>query len=147
MKKLYLKSSKADFSNWSRMPPGAINGDNSMLGTGGFFAYGADGVFKGVVIILFMFIAFDVMIMSRWTELFWFSRRQNDAQTPTIEHFNTTIINAILSINTAIFVCLVGMTFALTTVQPVYALVSLESLNSIFLNIMFKVNFRVSVNF
>lgn len=100
-----------------------------MLGTGGFFAFGIDGMFKGVVTILFVFIAFDVMIMSRWMKLFWVPHRQNGiAQTSSIEHFNRTITTAILSINTAIFICLLGMTLVLTTVQPVYALVSLEML-------------------
>lgn len=118
---------QADFGNWSRASE-TINGEETVLGTGGFFAFGIDGMFKGVVTILFMFIAFDVMIMSRWMKLFWLPHRQNGiAQTSTIEHFNRTITTAVLSINTAIFICLLGMTLVLTTVQPVYALVSLES--------------------
>lgn len=113
-----------------------------MLGTGGFFAFGINGMFKGVVTILFMFIAFDVMIMSRWMKLFWLPHRQNDiAQTSTIEHFNRTITTAILSINTAIFICLLGMTLVLTTVQPVYALVSLESV-VFFSSVLFVYNFN-----
>lgn len=46
--------------------------------------------------------------------------------TTTIEHFDKTITNAILSINTVIFLCLLGMAFAMTTIQPIHLMVSLK---------------------
>lgn len=91
--------------------------------TGGFYTYGIDGMFKGVVIILFMFIAFDAMLMSKWPA---FIGPSNAQPTLTIEHFCKTITSAILSINTVIFLCLLGMAFALTTIQPVHLMVSLK---------------------
>lgn len=110
---------KANTSNWDRVK--SANGD---VETGGFYAFGADGVFRGVIIILFVFIAFDLMLMSRSHDSVWFSKR-NPTQTGTnIQHFGGTITSSILSINTAIFVCLLGMAFALTTNVPVHLMVS-----------------------
>lgn len=119
---------KADISNWDRKPE-AVNG-NLNLETGGFYAFGIDGVFKGVVIILFMFIAFDTMMLSRWAEPVCFATQYSDDTKPvTIEHFTNTVNQAILSINTVILLCLLGMAFALTTIQPIYSMVSFNTLN------------------
>lgn len=120
---------KADITNWNWKPE-VVNSDLN-LGTGGFYAFGVDGVFKGVVIILFMFIAFDTMVLSRWAESVCFSMQYTgDTQPVTIEHFTKTINQAILSINTVILLCLLGMAFALTTIQPIYPSVSFSTLNS-----------------
>lgn len=123
----------ADIKNWTRNTgDAAANGDDNddvqnFIQTGGFYAYGVNGVFKGVVNILFMFIAFDAMIMSRWAESIWFTKQHTsggDTKPTNIEHFTKTITQAILSINTAIFLCLLGMAFALTTIQPIQPMAS-----------------------
>lgn len=112
--------------------------------TGGFFAYGLSGMFQGAAIILFAFIAFDAMIMSRYTNLFGNRTSKIPKQQQQqhrfdkdgcekIENFIRTIPNAILSINAGLFLCLLGMAFALTTIQPYHLLVSvLKSFSSNF---------------
>lgn len=97
--------------------------------TGGFYAFGIDGVFNGVVIILFMFIGFDAMVMSRWTDFVWFSTQHSANAQATIKQFGRTMRSAILSINAIIFLCLLGMAFALTTIQPIYLMVSFNTLH------------------
>ncbi|XP_055301854.1 uncharacterized protein LOC129568229 [Sitodiplosis mosellana] len=114
---LFFGIFNADISNWDR------GNGYSNLETGGFYAFGVDGVFKGVVIILFMFIAFDTMLLSRWAQSFCFSTRySSDTEPVSIEYFTKTVNQAILSINTIILLCLLGMTFALTTIQPIYSM-------------------------
>lgn len=122
----------ADISNWKREPEEEENTPGNVTHkTGGFYAFGIHGVFNGVVIILFMFIAFDAMVMSRWTEFVWFSTQHTANAQATIKQFGTTISSAILSINTVIFLCLLGMAFALTTIQPIYLMVSFKHLEPI----------------
>lgn len=110
---------KANTSNWDRVKSG-----NDDVETGGFYAFGADGVFRGVIIILFVFIAFDVMLMSRSQDFVRFSKRHSTKTGQSIQHFGPTITTSILSINTAIFLCLLGTAFALATNVPVHLMVS-----------------------
>lgn len=104
--------------------PDTNNSNNVTHETGGFFAYGLSGMFQGAAIILFAFIAFDAMIMSRYTNLFGKQQRFANDGCEKIENFITTIPNAILSINAGLFLCLLGMALALTTIQPYHLLVS-----------------------
>lgn len=122
---------KADISNWDHKAEVA-NGDSHLvepIQTGGFFAFGIDGVFKGVVIILFMFIAFDAMLLSQWAESVCLPARYSSSNTQpvTIEHFTKTVNQAILIINTSIFLCSLSMAFGLMTI-PIHAMVSFDIL-------------------
>lgn len=91
----------------------------------GFFAYGADGVLHGIVLILFIFIAFDVMIMNPSLDLLGLPKRTSDEQQPRkIQNFGQTIEKTIFLINTILCLCLVGMALALTVVQPIHLMVS-----------------------
>lgn len=118
---------QADIKNWNHIT--VYVDDNSEVESGGFYAFGVDGVFRGVVIILHMFMAFDAMIMSRWAKCVWHSKQYcGNVQQPTnIEHFSEDIGQAIQSINIVTFVCLLGMAFALTTIQPVHSMVSFDT--------------------
>lgn len=115
-----------------------VNENSQGLRTGGFYTFDIDGVFKGVVIILFMFIPFDAMIMSQWAKSVLSKKHEDvgNAKRTHIEHFSKTIAYAIQSINTVIFLCLLGMAFALTTIQPVHSLVSFDTLNSFHFTIL-----------
>lgn len=113
----------ADTSNWDRVEI-TTDDDNVVFETGGFYAFGVNGVFRGVIIILFVFIAFDVMLMSRSDNNVWCSQRHSADTGERIQHFSQTMNRSISSINTAIFLCLLGMAFALTTIQPVHLMVS-----------------------
>lgn len=112
----------ADISNWNSVQNASSN-SVAMLEPGGFYAFGVDGVFRGVVIILLLFTAFDLMVFCRWFDIVWLPHHSFDKQ-QTIQHFSQTITTAILSINTALFLSLLGMAFALTAIQPLHSMVS-----------------------
>lgn len=129
----------ADISNWNPLPESNDNKNISPATltheTGGFFAYGLSGMFHGAAIILFAFFAFDAMIMNRYTNLFGIGTLKTPKQQQPhhqnandgcekIESFIQTIPNAILSINAGLFLCLLGMALALTTIQPYHLLVN-----------------------
>lgn len=122
----------ADISNWRTTPNMAADVDDKQFGTGGFYAYGVDGIFRGAAIILFAFIAFDMMVMSQLTrshrKIERSSTKQCDDRSQKIENFIKTITNVILSINVGLFLCLLVVTLALTTIQPYYRLVSVTFL-------------------
>lgn len=121
----------ADLSNLHTAPT-PNNGfltDDGLDGTGGFFAFGVDGMFRGAAIILFAFIAFDTTIMSQPIQIFPNSNRlatNQRSKVDKIENFIRTITNAILSINAGLFLCMLGMALALATIQPYYRLVSVN---------------------
>lgn len=113
---------KADTSNWNAIP----NGDDASMmiqQTGGFCAYGIDGIFRGAILILFAFIAFDAMIMSPTFEYAWILPASTYSQSFIASNYPQSINRSIIAINTTIFICLLGMAFALTTIQPVYLMV------------------------
>lgn len=114
---------EADTSNWSKVQTPNTD-DDSILGTDGFYAFGVDGVFRGVVILLFLFNTFDMLLMSRSHHFTQFSKRHSNKSGTSIQHFGRTLSRGILSINTTIFLTLLGMAIALTITQPVYRLVS-----------------------
>lgn len=120
-------SHTANISNWRTIPDDV---DTARHETGGFYAFGVDGMFRGTAIILFAFIAFDAMVMSRTKQYYYQKGVPNkhqgaDKTREKIENFIRTITNAILSINAGLFLCLLGMALALTTIQPYYRLVSI----------------------
>lgn len=127
----------ADISNWYRTVEnnnavGEIANEN--YGTGGFYAYGVDGMFRGVAIILFIYIAFDGMIMSNVQRTMFLSWLPSSSlsipratSTMKISNFNDTISYAVLSINGILFLCSLGIAIVLTTIQPYYSLVSFLS--------------------
>lgn len=125
----------ADISNWHSAIDDNIAGSDASeqrRGTGGFYAFGVDGMFKGVAIILFAFIGFDSMVMSSVQPSFLslFCRRQSSAASSSggagesnIANYIGAVSSAVLSINGMMFLCLLGMAFVLTTIQPYYSLV------------------------
>lgn len=103
----------ADIANWKNSPPNAS----------GFFAYGADGVLYGIILVLFIFIAFDIMMMSSSVDFIGLSSPSKPQPHRKIQYFGQTIERTIFLINTILCLCLVGMALALTVVQPIQLMV------------------------
>lgn len=104
----------ADISNWK----------NSLPNASGFFAYGADGVLRGIIVILFIFVAFDIMMMSPSVDFIGLPiRTLKPSSHRKIRYFGQTIERTIFLINTILCLCLVGMALALTIVQPIQLMV------------------------
>lgn len=97
-----------------------------MLDEYGFFAHGTDGVLNGIILILFIFIAFDVMIMSKSVDFIGLSMRPSRQRHRNIPRFGQTVERTIFLINTILCLCSVGMVLALTIVQPIHVMVSFE---------------------
>lgn len=108
----------ADISNWNR--------NNSMPDGFGFFAYGADGVLNGIILILFIFIAFDAMIMSKSMDFIGLPHSVTTQRHRNIQYFGQTIERTVFLINTILCLCSVGMVLALTIVQPIHLMVNFQ---------------------
>lgn len=78
---------------------------------------------KGVTNILFVFIGFDAMVIGTFN---WCSKN-----TRKIGNFQKTVQTSVSSITGIVFVCLIGIAIALTTIKPYYLLVSDKDRNSI----------------
>lgn len=116
----------ADISNW--------NLNNSIPDAFGFFAHGADGVLHGIVLVLFIFLAFDVMIMCKTVDfiglpLQWSTKPRRHRK---IRFFGQTIERTIFLTNTILCLCSLGIVLASTLVQPIHLMVSFERTLTIF---------------
>lgn len=106
----------ANISNW--------NPKDAVPNASGFFAYGADGVLRGILLVLFIFIAFDIMMMSPSVDFIGLPMRSTTPQPHRkIQYFGQTIERTIFLINTILCLCLIGMALALTIVQPIQLMV------------------------
>lgn len=113
----------------------------------GFFPFGIDGMFKGTAIILFAFIAFDAMVLSandrntagsfndspnaknnnnskQQQQKQRRAKKNKSLPKTLIENFQKTLPASILSVNGMLFICMFGVSVALTLITPHYLLVT-----------------------
>lgn len=89
--------------------------------TGGFLAYGIDGVYGGVANIMFIFITFDTMVLSRGELCNYMPSKSHIEK--KICNLRQTISNALSTIGGILSLSLLVIIIALTTIQPYYVLV------------------------
>lgn len=106
----------ANISNWTaRLPP--IVGNQTVPeygGSGGFIPFGLEGILHGAAIFTFLFVGFDAMVLGP----------DHNGKDKYIYSFKKTIPASVISINGLSFVCLLGVSVALTVIQPYFILVS-----------------------
>lgn len=120
-------SFSADISNW--------NLQDSNPNASGFFAHGADGVLHATVLILFIFVAFDIMVVGPTMDFIGLPIRASRPRHRKIQYFGQTIERTIFLINTILCLSLVGMALALTIVQPIHVMVSNAQLDEFLFSI------------
>lgn len=90
-------------------------------GTGGFFTFGIEGMLHGAAIFAFLFVAFDAMVSSN-------TEHDPEEKHQYINSFKKTVPASVMTVNGLAFVCLLGITVALTLIQPYFFLVCQMSL-------------------
>lgn len=108
----------ANISNWTAKLPNQTQSEDAVIvaGAGGFFAFGIEGMMHGAAIFAFLFVAFDAMVSSN-------TENDPEEKHQYIDSFKKTVPSSVMTINGLAFVCLLGITVALTLIQPYFLLV------------------------
>lgn len=105
----------ANMRNWTaRIPSTADNATSTttnIFEMEHFAPYGLDGIIHGAAILTFVFVGFDALVIG------------TDTNVEYIREFKKTVPASITTVNILSFVCLLGVSVALTLVQAYFMLV------------------------